>query len=107
MIESLPRFEQVKHLTWLRQKNSYCLKWEYKRYLADLRRNPNVYVIEHDPPAPGMARDDDVSVVVYMLKDRETELDCPPYSQRIEDWHERLNRPAEAVKIQALLERAR
>lgn len=106
MIEYLPRFEQVKHLAWLRRQNAVCEKWEYARHLAALRRDPNIYAIEHDPPSADTAKNAFVSVWVYRLKEGETAWDCPPYSQRAEDWRERSKHPAEAVSIQALLERA-
>lgn len=104
MIELLPRFEQIKHLAWLRRQNVPCLKREYTRHLAALRRDPNIYAIEYAAPGADTAKS--VSVWVYRLKDGETALDCAPYSQRAADWHDRARHPAEAVSIQALLERA-
>ncbi len=107
MIEFLPRFEQIKHLTWLRRGSAGCLKYEYKRHIERLRCNPQVYAIEHEPPSAKDKCDALISITIFKLKKGENSLDCrAPYSQRAADWNERSSHPAEAVRIQTLLEMA-
>jgi len=105
VIEILPRFEQVKVLTWLRLQKSSYLKWEFQSHLKDLRRRANVYALEYEPPAPNSARDALETITIYTLHDREVELDCTPYSQRPEEWKNHKH-PGEAVRIDELLARA-
>jgi len=105
MIEILPRFEQIRHLTWLRRQKSSCLEWEFERHLRRLRQCANVYALEYEPPAQTARRDALHSIITYTLHDREVELDCAPYSQRQEEWKNHKH-PGEAVRIDELLARA-
>lgn len=106
VIEILPQFERVKHLTWLRRHKSTCLVGEFKRHLKDLRQRANVFALEYEHPATGETQDALMSIVTYTLHDRETELDCAPYSQRLADW-QAYKHPGEAIQIAKLPKRVR